>query len=232
MPSRSATRPAQARRPRRADGRARQERGVRTEEAILQATMRLLATRGIQGTSLDLLADEVGVAKSSILWHFGSKEELLLRVAERVLDEVARGPVQKILALPSFEERAEASWHFFSETLRQNPELRRVMLYLIFESVESRPELRARHQQLYRGIREMYETGLRGVVPDAAQRRRLAVLSVAALDGIFLQWLLDPEAIDLDDLHDELRGLRDSARRGGRPEPRPGPRTRGARTDG
>jgi AcrR family transcriptional regulator len=227
MPSRPATRHARAQRPRRTDGRARQERGVRTEEAILQATMRLLATRGIQGTSLDLLAEEVGVAKSSILWHFGSKEELLLRVAERVLDEVARGPVQKILALPSFEERAEASWQFFSETLRQNPELRRVMLYLIFESVEGRPELRARLQQLYRSIREMYETGLRGVVPDAAQRRRLAVISVAALDGIFLQWLLDPAAVDLEDLHDELRALRG----GGRSKKRPGPRTKGAETD-
>ena len=84
------------------------------------------------------------------------------------------------------------------------------MLYLIFESVEGRPELRARLQQLYRGIREMYETGLRGVVPDAAQRRRLAVISVAALDGIFLQWLLDPEAIDLEALHDELRALREA----------------------
>lgn len=211
MPPRAASRPAQASRPRRAEGRARQERGVRTEEAILQATMRLLATRGIQGTSLDLLADEVGVAKSSILWHFGSKEELLLRVAERVLDEVARGPVQKILALPSFEERAEASWQFFSDTLRQNPELRRVMLYLIFESVEGRPELRARLQQLYRGIREMYETGLRGVVPDPEQRRRLAVISVASMDGIFLQWLLDPDAIDLEALHGELRTLRAGA---------------------
>jgi len=186
---------------------------VRTEEAILQATMRLLATRGIHGTSLDLLAEEVGVAKSSILWHFGSKEELLLRVAERVYDEVARGPVQKILALTSFEERAEASWRFFSETLRQNPELRRVMLYLIFESVEGRPELRARLQQLYRGIREMYEAGLRSVVPDDAQRRRLAIISVASLDGLFLQWLLDPEAIDLEALHDELRALREGARR-------------------
>src|SRR5262252_394667 len=162
--------------------RARQERGVRTEEAILQATLRLLATRGIHGMSLDLLAEEVGVAKSSILWHFGSKEELLLRVAERVYDEVAKGPVQKILALENFEERAEASWRFFSETLRQKPELRRVMLYLIFESVEGRPELRARLQQLYRGIRDMYETGLRGVVPDEGQRRRLAVISVASLD--------------------------------------------------
>ncbi len=170
--------------------------------------MRLLATRGIQGTSLDLLAEEVGVAKSSILWHFGSKEELLLRVAERVYDEVARGPVQRILALPTFEERAEASWAFFSETLRQKPELRRVMLYLIFESVEGRPELRARLQQLYRGIRDMYDAGLRGAVPDPAQRGRLAVISVAAIDGIFLQWLLDPEAVDLEALHDELRVLR------------------------
>jgi AcrR family transcriptional regulator len=195
--------------------------------------MRLLATRGIHGTSLDLLAEEVGVAKSSILWHFGSKEELLLRVAERVYDEVARGPVQKILALENFEERAEASWRFFSETLRQQPELRRVMLYLIFESVEGRPELRSRLQQLYRGIRDMYETGLRGVVPDEGQRRRLAVISVASLDGLFLQWLLEPEAIDLEALHDELRALREGARHmvRGRSKPGPGTRTKGAETD-
>jgi AcrR family transcriptional regulator len=192
--------------------RARQERGVRTEEAILEATMRLLASRGIQGTSLDLLAEEVGVAKSSILWHFGSKEELLLRVAERAYEQVAHGPVQKILALPTFEERAEATWSFFSDTLRQNPELRRVILYLIFESVEGRPEMRARLQQLYRGIREMYETGMRGVVPDGGQRERLAIITTAALDGIFLQWLLDPKAIDLDAVHDELRALRDRIR--------------------
>src|SRR4029453_14681676 len=212
MPLRPAARPADAQRPRRADRRARQERGVRTEEAILQGRVRPPATRGIQGTSLDLLAEEVGVAKSSILWHFGSKEELLLRVAERVLDEVARGPVQKILALPSFDERAEASWQFFSDTLRQNPELRRVMLYLIFESVEGRPELRARLQQLYRSIREMYETGLRGVVPDDGQRERLAIITTAALDGIFLQWLLDPDAIDLEAVHAEMRALRDRIR--------------------
>jgi AcrR family transcriptional regulator len=84
---------------------------MRTEEAILEATLRLLATRGIRGMSLDLLSDEVGVAKSSILWHFGSKEELLLRVAERALEEVARGPAQEMLALPTIEERADAAWH-------------------------------------------------------------------------------------------------------------------------
>jgi AcrR family transcriptional regulator len=196
--------------------RARQERGVRTEESILAATLRMVATRGVRGTSLDALAAEVGVAKSSILWHFGSKEELLLRVAERVLDEVARGPVQRILDLPTLEERAEASFRFFAESVRERPEMRRLVLYLIFEAVEERPELRARLQQLYRRIRELYEAGLATVVREPAMRRRLAIISVAAFDGIFLQWLLDPDAIDLEALHRELRDF-GRARRGARP---------------
>jgi AcrR family transcriptional regulator len=192
--------------------RARQERGVRTEETILEATLRLLSTRGIHGMSLDLLADEVGVAKSSILWHFGSKEELLLRVAERVVEDVARGPAQAMLALPTLAERGDALWRFFGETLRQRSELRRLVLWLIFECVEERPELRTRLQQLYRSIREMFEAGLREVVPDAARRRRLAIITAATFDGIFIQWLLEPDAIDVEALHRELRALSEPAR--------------------
>ncbi len=194
-------------------GRARQQRGVRTEEAILEATSRLLATRGIHGMSLDLLADEVGVAKSSILWHFGSKEELLLRVAERVVEDVARGPALEMLALPTLAERGDALWRFFGETLRQRPELRRLVLWLIFECVEERPELRTRLRQLYRSIREMFEAGLREAVPDAARRRRLAIITVATFDGIFIQWLLEPDAIDVEALHRELRALSELRRR-------------------
>jgi AcrR family transcriptional regulator len=194
--------------------RARQERGVRTEEAILQATLKLLATRGIHGMSLDLLADEVGISKSSILWHFGSKEELLLRVAERVLEEVARGPVREMLALPTIEQRADAAWRFFEQTIRERPELRRLVLWLIFECVEERPEMRTRLQQLYRSIRDMFEQGLREVVPDAAQRRRLAIITLATFDGLFIQWLLEPDAIDVEAIHSELRLLNDSARLG------------------
>ena len=180
---------------------------MRTEEAIVEATLQLLAARGIRGTSLDLVADEVGVAKSSILWHFGSKEGLLLRVAERAFEAIARGPAQRILALPTIEEREAAMWDFYAETIRERPELRRLVLYLIFECTESRPELRARLQQLYRGARELFAEGLRLVVANPDRRRRLAAVSVAALDGLFLQWLLDPDAIDLENLQREMRAL-------------------------
>ena len=192
--------------------RVRQERGVRTEEAILQATVQLLATRGIQGTSLDVLADEVGISKSSILWHFGSKEELLLRVAERVFDDVAHGPAERILAFPTLDERTTATWEFFIHTVRDRPELRRLIPYLVFESAE-RPELRARLQQLYRSTRQLFERGLESVVADPEERRRIAIFAVATFDGIFLQWMLDPEAVDLEDLLSEVPAIIERTRR-------------------
>jgi AcrR family transcriptional regulator len=199
--------------------RARQQRGMRTEEAILEATLRLLARRGVHGTSLDALAEEVGVAKSSILWHFGSKEELLLRVAERAFEAIASGPARTILALPTIEERAEATWRFYLETVLEQPQLKRVVLYLIFESAEGRPELRARLRQLYRSMRDLFAEGLRGVVRDEEQRRRRAAVALASLDGLFLQWLLDPESLDLEALHHEMRDLAARARRSQRREP-------------
>jgi AcrR family transcriptional regulator len=199
--------------------RVRQQRGMRTEAAILEATVRLLARRGVHGTSLDALAEEVGVAKSSILWHFGSKEELLLRVAERAFEAIATGPARAILALPTIEEREDATWRFYLETVRRQPELRRMVLYLIFESAEGRPGLRARLRNLYRSTRDLFAEGLRGVVPDEAQRRRRAAVALASLDGLFLQWLLDPESLDLEALHQEMRDLAMRAR--GRPPSKP-----------
>jgi AcrR family transcriptional regulator len=187
--------------------RARQRRGVRTEQAIIDATVKLLAARGIHGTSLDAVAEEVGVAKSSILWHFGSKEGLLLRVAEMVFQLVAEGPAKEILALGSFEQRLEATWRMFATAVREAPALRRLVMHLIFECVDERPELRERLRALYGGMRELFEAGLIGVLPDPDRRRRASVIAVATFDGIFLQWLLDPEAIDIEALHRDLSEL-------------------------
>jgi AcrR family transcriptional regulator len=192
-----------ARRP----SRTRQARGLRTEAAILDATLRSLARRGIHATSLDLIAAEVGVAKSSILWHFGSKEGLLLRVAERAFATIEHGPAQDILALPTFQQRGEAMWRFYSDVIHEQPEVRRIILYLIFASAEGRPELHTRLRQLYRGMRTLFAAGLQDVVAEVQRRHHLATLAIAALDGIFLQWLLDPKAVELDALQRQIRLL-------------------------
>jgi AcrR family transcriptional regulator len=54
-------------------------------EKILVEATRLFAARGFEGTSLQDVADAVGVKKQSLLYHFPSKDELRRGVLERLL---------------------------------------------------------------------------------------------------------------------------------------------------
>ncbi len=54
------------------------------ERALVEAT-RLFAAQGLGGTSLQQIADAVGVRKPSLLYHFGSKDELHAAVLDALL---------------------------------------------------------------------------------------------------------------------------------------------------
>jgi AcrR family transcriptional regulator len=57
------------------------------EEAILDATNRLLGDKGYEAMSMDDIAAEVGIAKGSLYKHFESKEALAAAVMVRLLDQ-------------------------------------------------------------------------------------------------------------------------------------------------
>ena len=62
--------------------RKRRSDGERSRTAILDEAARLATVEGIGGLSLGRLADAVGMSKSGLFAHFGSKEELQLATVE------------------------------------------------------------------------------------------------------------------------------------------------------
>jgi len=64
--------------------RARQPRadGLRTRRTILDAAARLATIEGLEGLSIGRLAEHIGMSKSGLYAHFGSKEELQLATIE------------------------------------------------------------------------------------------------------------------------------------------------------
>jgi AcrR family transcriptional regulator len=58
--------------------RRRRSDGEHSRALILDAAARLATVEGIEGLSIGRLADEVGMSKSGLFAHFGSKEELQL----------------------------------------------------------------------------------------------------------------------------------------------------------
>lgn len=63
-------------------------------EAILDATDRLLSTRGYQKMTIDDLAQEVGIGKGSVYLHFSSKEEIVLSHIDRIVERMKNKLVQ------------------------------------------------------------------------------------------------------------------------------------------
>ena len=58
--------------------RTEQDREAKTRDALVAAAVELFAARGYHGTSLQQVADRVGIQKGSIAYHFQTKAELAL----------------------------------------------------------------------------------------------------------------------------------------------------------
>ena len=64
--------------------RGQARRGERSREAIVDAALGVFAIRGFRSGALAEIAEKVGLTPAGILYHFGSKEGLLIAViAER-----------------------------------------------------------------------------------------------------------------------------------------------------
>lgn len=77
--------------------RKRRSDGERSRNAILREAARLATVEGIDGLSISRLADAVGMSKSGLFAHFGSKEELQLATidaAEAIFDEFVVRPMR------------------------------------------------------------------------------------------------------------------------------------------
>jgi AcrR family transcriptional regulator len=90
----------------RSDGR--RARGDRTRRAILDEAVQIASAEGLEGLSIGRLAEALGVSKSGLFAHFGSKLDLqveTVRAAREIfMDEVlqaasADGGIQEILSL-------------------------------------------------------------------------------------------------------------------------------------
>lgn len=90
----------------------------------MAAAERCFAERGFEATRLDDIAEEVGIRRAAIFYHFGDKQELYAAV----LDEVFRDLAQALPAAGSATERIETSLTGWIDFMAQRPNVARLIL--------------------------------------------------------------------------------------------------------
>src|SRR5438309_10783663 len=96
----------------------RRLRGERTRHAILSHAAQLASSEGLEAVSLQRLADDLGISKSGLFAHFGSKEELQLATIEAASQIFTDEVIRPALAQPRGVRRVWAlcnSWLSYVE---------------------------------------------------------------------------------------------------------------------
>lgn len=178
--------------------RSRPETLVRRRE-ILDAAVEIFGAKGFAGGTLQEIADEVGMTHAGILHHFGSKDQLLLEVLEhRDQADVAHLEGQHIPdGMPLFR-------HLVETALRntQRPGIVQAYAVLSAESVTDDHPGREFFEKRYRTLRAEVSHAFEVVcaergIEDAQQVAEASAAILAVMDGLQVQWLLEPDAVDL-----------------------------------
>jgi AcrR family transcriptional regulator len=203
----SASRRSGARRER---GRVRSTaRGRVSRERILDAAVAVVANEGLRSTTLDSVCRRAGVPKTSVYWHFGSKDGLLAALVERVAGEWTDAIERQAYAAgPDPFERLDRAFDAMRAILLEKPHLLRLLLTLTFEpvrvSASTRAALRRASARAESAITQGIEDTLGGSLPGLDL---VANLILAMLQAASVRMLIDPRAFDADRHFEDLRKL-------------------------
>lgn len=87
------------------------ERRAATRQRLLDAAAELFAQRGIDGSSVDAIAERAERTSGAIYDHFGGKEGLLFALLEGWVDDVAVVIGAELATATTLDERLATLWH-------------------------------------------------------------------------------------------------------------------------
>lgn len=172
----------------------------RTEE-ILETATQLFAEYGFKGATLAQVAEAVGLTEAGVIHYFPSKVHLL----QGVLEYREKKEIEKYTnRIQAEKKNATELFELLEEVVAEGekvPGLIQLFTVLVGESIRGDHPSHNHFVNRYRYGREMYvrqflelnKTKIRSNV----NLNELAALVMAVMDGLQIQWLLDPKKVDM-----------------------------------
>jgi AcrR family transcriptional regulator len=171
-------------------------RGENSRKKILEATSLLIGEFGSNSVTLDQVAKHCKIAKSSILWHFGSKNELFLEVVDSVYQKFEKAFMKKHSAELTPSEKIEHFLQDYGALLNDQPEIPNIFFSFVFNSKT--------HVKIKNKIQEIYKWNRQAFIEQLGVSENLAAILLGMLNGIVIQWIVDPGQINFDEILEEL----------------------------
>jgi AcrR family transcriptional regulator len=176
----------------------REESRARTRDLLLESAAALFAERGVNGASVEQIAERAGFTRGAFYGNFTDKHDLVRELLQRRTEQ----ELAEVRALQTGGDGYERlrEWNRArAEHIEEWLALRLELLLHALRHPEARPALAAREQL----ARDAHARGLaarfsaRGADPPA-DPQQLALILHALEDGLLLQRMLAPDRLPAD----------------------------------
>lgn len=164
--------------------------GREAQRIILNAARDVFAERGFRGGALRDVAERAGVSAGNIIHHFGSKQALLIALLEE----------RDIGSNVSPHEPGDGLVELLRDLVRRNAQDRSMVQLFTTLAAESTDAEHPAHdffRDRYTTVRDTLTANVRtaqqqGALPEGPPAEQIAAGLIAIMDGLQIQWLLDP----------------------------------------
>ena len=170
-------------------------------EHLLDMAFRCLSRHGFSGTTMERMAEEAGVSKGTLTYYFKNKEDITCRIASHVAAGFFGEVRQALQGLNDPRERLTRAIELLWTGYMGQPELI-TGYYDLWAQSFFHPALKEQVVAIYTDFRRIFldelvrlsgETG-----PDGKRLLSDAILIAGVVDGVAIQFFLEPELTDWD----------------------------------
>jgi TetR/AcrR family transcriptional regulator, fatty acid metabolism regulator protein len=163
------------------------------QEELLRLAYRLMATKGMHRMTLQDVADAAGMSKANVVYHYKTKEDLVLTVMQWVLERVAARVVDATVSAKGRDAKIRA----MVDAIFVDPKRNR-NFYIVYAELIAHSSRNGRFADVNGWFREIVTGQYADVIRSTSDRSRKSVAEAAMvvralIDGLFLQWLEEPD---------------------------------------
>jgi AcrR family transcriptional regulator len=180
--------------------RTQEERRAETRRRLLEAAATRFAEQGIEGTSVDAIADAADRTSGALYDHFGSKEGLLTALLESWTNDVAAVIAAELVVAESLDAQLLALWRNFVDPPAEDGgrwvQLEHELWLYAARNGRVRERLADRYRDVWDRLGEAVQTWAdTGQADPVVPPANAAPLLIAMLIGLEMQHRVDPGAV-------------------------------------
>jgi AcrR family transcriptional regulator len=182
-----------------------------TRTKILESAGKVFAIHGYEGATLDLIAEDAGLTKGAVYWHFSSKGDLFIELINKSLTNLLKELPSQLENVFKSSIPEIAIQRLLKSQFQACEEDKSQRTTLFFEFISRRRDSEVREKldevfaKLFAGTEEiLMELQKKKMISEKVDPGSLSVTLHGLINGMVLMWTVSPTSVPLTQMVDSI----------------------------